>query len=174
MSAREFEIYQYNSEVGEAAFRISYDESEHILDSVFDDMASGNYADAAIMFVEMAHSAYVNTENFVSGDYDGYEYIEYDSEDVLLGMFLMSLLAGVVIGGISVLVVWLSYKKKVRGSTYPLSQFSKLNLTDSKDNFITKNVVVTHIPDPPSSSGGGGGGSRGGGGGGARMGGRSF
>jgi len=174
MSAREFEIYQYNSEVGEAAFRISYDESEHILDSVFDDMASGNYADAAIMFVEMAHSAYVNTENFVSGDYDGYEYIEYDSEDVLLGMFLMSLLAGVVIGGISVLVVWLSYKKKVRGSTYPLSQFSKLNLTDSKDNFITKNVVVTHIPDPPSSSGGGGGGSRGGGGGGARIGGRSF
>ncbi len=173
MSAREFEIYQYNSEEGESAFRISYYESENILDSIFGDMADGEYADAALLFIEMAESAYINSENFVSGDYDGYEYVEYDDEDLWIGSLVMSLGVGVLVGGLSVLFVWLSYKKKVHGSTYPLSQYSKLNLTDSKDNFVTKNVVVTRIPDPPSSSGGGGGGgSRGGGG--ARMGGRSF
>lgn len=173
MSEREFEIYQYNSEQGEAAFRISYDESQSILDGILSDMANGDYADAAVLFVKMAQSAYDNSDNFVSGDYDGYEYVEYGDEDLWLGYLIMSLGVGIVIGGISVLAVWLSYKKKVHGSTYPLSQYSKLNLTASKDNFVTKNVVVTRIPDPPSSSGGGGGGgSRGGGG--ARMGGRSF
>ncbi len=171
MSAREFDIYQYNAEYGESAFRVSYDESQDILDCVLGDMASGDYADAAVLFIEMAQEAYDNSDNFVSGEYDGYEYVEYDEEGFLLGTILLSLGIGVVIGGISVLVVWLSYKRKVHGSIYPLSQYSKLNLTASKDNFVTKNVVVTRIPDPPSSSGGGGGGSRGGG---ARMGGRSF
>ncbi len=174
MAKREFEIYQYNANEGEGAFCISYDESENILDSIFDDVASGNYADAALMFVEMAESAYVNAEHFVSGDYDGYEYVEYEDltfGDLWLGYLIMSLGTGVLVGAVSVLIVWLWYKRKVHGAIYPLSQYSKLNITASKDNFVSKNVIVTHIPDPPSSSGSSGGSS---GGGGARMGGRSF
>ncbi len=174
MSEREFEIYQYNSEQGESAFRISYDESQEILDDIFDEMADGYYADAAIEFVMLSQDAFSNADNFVSGEYDGYEYVDYDEEltagDIVI-YFLLMLLVGMVIGGIAVLVVWLLYKRKVHGSTYPLSQYSKLNLTASHDNFITKNVVVTTISDSSSGSGGGGG-SRSGGG--ARMGGRSF
>lgn len=184
MSAREFEIYQYNAEEGESAFRISYSESENILDGIFDDMAEGDYAAAALLFVDMAENAFVSADDFYVPDgADDYEYIDYpeydgyghEEEVFSIGMIFLPLLCGIGIGGISVLCVWLSYKKKVHGSTYPLSQYSKLDLTDSKDNFITKNVVVTRIPDPPSSSGGhsGGGGFRGGGGG-ARMGGRKF
>ena len=184
MSAREFDIYQYNAIEGESAFRISYSESENILDSILDDMVSGNYADAALMFVNMSESAFVNDSNYVVGDYDGYEYYDYsenaydhhEHKTFSIGMILLPLIVGAVVGGISVLCVRMSYKKKVHGSTYPLSQYSNLNITDSKDNFITKNVVVTHIPDPPSHSGGGGGGFHGGGsrGGGAHMGGRKF
>ncbi len=67
----------------------------------------------------------------------------------LFGMFLPGLLFGALAGGIAALCVFLSYKNKVHGSTYPLEEFSKLNLTASKDNFITKNVTVVRIPDPP-------------------------
>ncbi len=69
----------------------------------------------------------------------------------LIGMFLPALIVGAIAGGISMLCVWLSYSNKVHGSTYPLEEFSDLNLTDKKDNFITKKVVVTKIPDPPKT-----------------------
>lgn len=183
MSAREFELYQYNSEEGESSFRISYSESESILDRILDDMADGYYADAALTFVDLSASAFVSDEDYVAPDDENeYEYIEYsgpayeyETETVFsLDMVLLPLLAGLVIAGITVLCVRGAYKKKVHGSTYPLLQYSKLTLTNSNDNFVSKSVVVTRIPDPPSSSGGGRSGGFGGGGGGARMGGRKF
>lgn len=184
MSARKFDIYQYNAIEGESAFRISYSESENILDIIFDDMANGSYADAAVMFVNMSESAFSNDSDYVVGDYDGYEYKEYidytyvPQKNFSISIVVLPLIFGIAAGGISVLCVYLSYKKKVHGAIYPLSQYSNLNLTDSKDNFITKNVVVTHIPDPPQNHGGGhhrGGGFHGGSrGGGAHMGGRKF
>lgn len=177
MQAREFEVYQYNATYGESAFRVSYSESESILDSIFPDMAGGYYADAALLFIGMSEEYFVNTDSFSPDSVgDGYEYIDYpyeEEERSALEYLVMGLLGGAIAGGISVLCVWLSYKRKVHGDTYPLGQFADLSLTENKDTFITKNVIVTRIPDPPQSSGGGGGGFRSGGGG-ARMGGRSF
>ena len=177
MQAREFEVYQYNATVGEDAFRVSYNESEAILDSIFQDMADGRYADAAIMFAKLAEEYFTNSDVFDSGSVgDGYEYTDYPEEELsVIDYFFTGMLFGAVIGGVTVLIVWLTYKRKVHGEIYPLGQFADLMLTENRDTFITKNVVVTVIPDPPSSSGGSGrSGGFGGGGGGARMGGRSF
>lgn len=199
MSARQFDLYQYNAVEGESAFRISSSETDTILDGILPDMADGNYADAALLFVALAEESFTNGEAFdpsVPGaDYEYNEYYTpeyeapyYDYPYVTeyepafsIGIVLVPLLVGLLAGGIALLCVWGLYKKKVHGSTYPLGQFAKLDLTDSKDTFVTKNVVVTRIADDPphhhgGSRGGGrfhGGGSRGSGGG-ARMGGRSF
>ena len=177
MQAREFEVYQYNAPEGESAFRVSYNESEAILDSIFQDMADGWYADAAILFVKLAEEYFTNADAFDQGSVgDGYEYIDYpEEEQSIIDSLLTGMFFGAVIGGVAVLIVWLTYKRKVHGETYPLGQFADLKLTENRDTFITKNVVVTRIPDPPSSSGGSGrSGGFSGGGGGARMGGRSF
>ncbi|MBQ5390720.1 MAG: TPM domain-containing protein [Clostridia bacterium] len=176
MSAREFDLYQYNAVDGESAFRISSSESDTILDGILPDMADGNYADAALLFVKLAEESFTNTAAFIPDQAGSdYEYKDYPYETEYDPGFspstiLMPLLVGLIAGGIAVLCVWGAYKRKVHGAIYPLGQFAKLDLIDSKDTFVTKNVVVTRIPDPPSHSGGG----RSGGGGGARMGGRSF
>lgn len=178
MSAREFELYQYNATEGESAFRISSAESDTILDGILPDMADGNYIGAALTFLKLTEESYSNAAVFdpdaKGDDYTYQDYPAYEDEDgLLIIFFLVPLLIGMLAGGITVLCVRGAYKRKVHGTIYPLGQFAKLNVTDSKDTFVTKNVVVTRIPDPPSGGGGGGGGSRGGGGG-ARMGGRSF
>lgn len=195
MSARHFDLYQYNAIEGESAFRFSSAESDAILDDILPDMADGDYADAAILFITLAEGYFTNTDYFVpdcaGDDYEyedyyptpdyGYPYEGEYETGFSVGSILLPLFAGVIAGGLAVLCVWGSYKKKVHGATYPLGQFAKLDLVDSKDTFINKTRVVTRIPDdPPSHHGGGrsgGGGFRGGGGsrgGGARMGGRSF
>lgn len=197
MSARQFDLYQYNAVEGESAFRISASETDTILDGILPDMADGNYADAALSFLKLAEASFTNAEAFdpaVPGDdyeYKGdytpeYPSPHYDRPYVTeyeprfsISLVLVPLMVGLLAGGITVLCVWGSYKKKVHGTTYPLGQYAKLDLLDSKDTFITKNVVVTRIADdPPHHNGGshggfhGGGGSHGGGG--AHMGGRSF
>lgn len=149
MEIREFDLYQYNDTNNEDEFKISKKEADKILDAVENDMKNGDFADAAKAFIETSE-----------------EYFNSD-ESLGIGDILIYALVGAVIGGIVVLIVRFSYKNKVHGSTYPLSQYSKLELTASNDNFINKTVVVTHIPDPPSNSGKGSGG-------GVRMGGRKF
>lgn len=172
---RERFLYQFSAL---EQYNISDAEAEEIYDYVGETLAYSDFFDAALAFLEIAAEKYSNDEEFVEGDYDGYVYYEYSEADSFeLSDVVLPLLAGIVIGGISVLCVKSSYKKKVHGATYPLSQFSKLNLTASNDDFVNKTVVVTRIPDPPSSSGGGrsGGGSIGrSSGGGMRMGGRKF
>ena len=199
MSARQFDLYQYNAVEGESAFRISSSETDTILDGILPDMADGNYADAALAFLKFAEESFTNAAGFdpaVPGD--DYEYKEYYTPEYQaphydrpyvteyqphfsISIMLVPLFVGLLAGGITVLCVWGSYKKKVHGATYPLGQFAKLALIDAKDTFINKTRVVTRIPDdPPAHHGGshGGGGFHGGGGshggGGAHMGGRSF
>ncbi len=84
----------------------------------------------------------------------------------------ISLLLGGVAGALSVFLVWRSYNRKSRSTSYPLNDFTRLNLTVERDLFINKTVVRTRISTSSGGgrSGGGGGFSRGGGGG--RSGGR--
>ena len=186
MSAREFYLYQYNGEDGESAFRISTFESDAILDGILPDMANGDYFLAALVYLEMTADAYTDAEVFdpaVTGD--DYVYIEYpdpiyptiyptEPAGFDWDVFCMMLFMGAAVGGIVVLCVWLSYKKKVHGEIYPLGKYANLALVEQQDNYI--NTTHTRVRISDSSSNGGarsGGGSRGGGGG-ARMGGRKF
>lgn len=188
MSARQYDMYQYNATYGESAFRISYRESQSILDDIFLYFAEGDYAAATELFISRCEASFINAELFdpeKAGEQ--YEYIEYSDGDAAIFFLLVGLLIGAAAGGITVLCVKLNYKRKVHSDIYPLGQFADLRLVENKDTFVNKSVVVTRIPDPPSNSGGGGsrgfsgrsggGGSRGSSGrsgGGARMGGRSF
>lgn len=180
MDARNFDLYQYNGEVGEAAFRVSSKESDAILDGILDYAIDGDWYGAAICFADESEAAFLNDGGFVPGvdNYGSEGYTEYTNTPPVQ-RFLASLGSalpfGILAALIAVICVAVSYKKKVRGETYPLDAFTKLNLTASQDNFLNKNLVVTVIrQDPPASSGGRGGGFSGGGGGGGHMGGRSF
>lgn len=69
---------------------------------------------------------------------------------------------GVAAGGIAVLCVFLYYRKKQHGETYPLHRYTKMNLTVCSDVFV--GTSVTRVRVQSSSSGGrsGGGGPSGG------------
>lgn len=78
----------------------------------------------------------------------------------------MAILVGgivaVLVGGGSVLGVFLYYRRRRHGESYPLDRYARLNLTVRHDRFVGSFVTRTRVKS--SSSGGG----RGGGGGGAR------
>lgn len=82
---------------------------------------------------------------------------------------LTAVLFGVIIGalsaGVTVLCVFLSYRRKTRGETYPLDRYARLYLTESRDIFAGSFVTRVRIQSNNSSGGGrsgGGGGHRGG------------
>ncbi len=188
MSAREFYLYQYNGEDGESAFRISTDESDDVLDGILPDMADGEYLLAALSYLEMTAEAFANEDVFTPAVTDDeYVYVEYpeygcdvyeEPQGFDWEVLCMLVVGGAVVGGIVVLCVWLSYKKKVHGAIYPLGEYANLQMRETRDNYIHTTHTRVRISDSSSGShhGGGGGfsgGSRGGGGG-ARMGGRKF
>ena len=189
MAARHFDLYQYNAVDGEASFRLSLRETDEILDGILEDMKSGNYLSAFLCYIDLAVDAFENAENFSSVQSsvslpesnvgDAYSYVEYPKGESFWAKLVKALASGAVAGGIATLGVRLAYRKKVHGETYPLSEFSKLELTAKQDNFINKTVVRTKIQTEDNNHGGSsggfhGGGSFHGGGGGAHMGGRSF
>ena len=70
---------------------------------------------------------------------------------------------GTLAGGLSVLGVVLTYRRKRHGESYPLDRYAKLELTERSDIFVGSFVTRTRVQ---SSSGNGSGGlGRGGGGG---------
>ena len=49
---------------------------------------------------------------------------------------LAGLIGGALIGGITVLCVFLFYRKKRHGASYPLDRYASMDLTDSEDRFV--------------------------------------
>lgn len=74
--------------------------------------------------------------------------------------------SGVVVAGITVLCVFLAYRKKQHGESYPLDRYAKLDLTQANDIFVGSHItrvrVNTNSSSGGRSGGGGGGGHRGG------------
>lgn len=190
MTAREFYLYQYNAVEGESAFRISSIESDIILDGILPEMADGEYFFAALTYLELAEDAFTNVEVFdpieTGKDYEYIEYPDYgypmEPEGFLWDVFGTAVLIGAIVGGVVVLLVFLSYKRKVHGEIYPLGEFADLALHEQRDTYTHTTRTKVRVSDSSSSSGGhhrsgggfsGGGGFRSGGGG-ARMGGRKF
>ena len=77
---------------------------------------------------------------------------------------LIGLATGAVVGGGSVLGVWLYYRKKLHGTIYPLDRYAKLALTQREDRFVGRSVTRVRVQSSNGGSGrsGGGGGRRGG------------
>ncbi len=186
MTAREFYLYQYNAAEGESAFRISTAESDEILDGILPEMADGAYFQAALTYLELTEGAFggeevfdpaVTDEEYVYIEYPEYDYPGYDYSEEPAGfawdVLGTTLLVGVIAGGIAVLCVWLSYKRKVHGAIYPLGEFANLALREQRDNYTHTTRTRVRVSDSSSHGSHHGGSSRGGGGG-ARMGGRKF
>lgn len=68
---------------------------------------------------------------------------------------IAGVIGGVLIGGITVLCVFLSYRKKRHGESYPLDRYAGLQLTEQQDRFVGSYVTRVRIQ---SNSGGGSGG----------------
>ena len=189
MDARHFDLYQYNDVSGESAFRINSSETDTILDAVLNYAKDGDWYGAALCFADEGLPAFTNDANFVSGEdhYGDEGYQEYKKPDgPVTWQYKLELIGGIAAGVLPIallislivtLIVLASYKKKVRGSTYPLEAFTNVKMTASQDNFINKTLTVTTIHrdnDSGGSSGGSSSSGGGGGGGGGHMGGRSF
>ena len=80
-----------------------------------------------------------------------------------LRMLRFSLIVGVLAGGFTALGITLCYRRKKRGSSYPLDRYAKLNLTLREDRFVGSFVTRTRIQSSNGSGGRGGGGSHRGG-----------
>ena len=199
MQAREFNLYQYNRDEGEAAFQLSDRESDDILDTVLVYMADGEYAKAAQVFGslsadpfvpgsdgygEYGYTDYTDGNYMEESDYGDYSRIDYEAEPSvgrrLLDALPMSVFIGFVVSVISVICVYSRYKTKQHGAVYPLEKYTALDLTQQDDRFVNKTVTVAVIQNNTNSTshrgGGFGGGHSGGGrsGGGGHAGGRSF
>ncbi|MBQ8356943.1 MAG: hypothetical protein IJX39_03945 [Clostridia bacterium] len=82
---------------------------------------------------------------------------------------LMSVIVGLVVavlaGGGTALGVFLYYRRKQHGETYPLDRYARMHLTESHDRFVGSFVTRVRVQSNNGGSGGGGrgpsGGSRG-------------
>ena len=75
------------------------------------------------------------------------------AQNDLVSNILFCVLSGVLAGGFTALGVALSYRRKKRGSSYPLDRYAKLNLTLREDRFVGSFVTRTRIQSNNSPRG---------------------
>ena len=138
------------------------------IDTVLDD--PDVYTNLKAGRIEEGYQAFYHACHPIVADYYG-EYlkqIEAERERqqrAPLTAVLVGLISGVVVAGITVLCVFLYYRKKRHGESYPLDRYARLNLTQANDIFIGSHVTRVRVHSSSSggrSGGGGGGGHRGG------------
>jgi uncharacterized membrane protein YgcG len=140
-----YELFLY----GEADEKISYSQSDGILDSsrVYNNIKSGRIADGAIAFASLTADELVSS-----------------GRGALAGVIIVSVVLAMVAAAVSIIIVTVRYKTKLKSPIYPISDFAKMDLTHSRDDFRGSFVTKTRINTSSggSRSGGGfGGGSRG-------------
>ncbi len=167
---------------------------DYIIDSGYDSLADGYYADCILSMIDAASSVnsfYGEDDEYYYDDeyeygyngeyYDNYEY-DYNyrspvhsSNGIDFGHIIFYIIASLGFAFVSVLIVKSRYKNTGKGDEFDADDVV-LNLTGSNDNVISRNVVTTRIPKNnnhhrPGGMGGGssvhrsGGGVRHGGGG---------
>lgn len=145
---KEYDGYYYEFFIyGEPDGLIDWDTSDEILDTplAYSSIKSGKLAEGASTLITVTR--------------DNVKAIRFDRwVGVIVATVIITLLTG---GGVA-LGIYLSYKKKQKSPSYPLSKYANLNLTDASDTFLGSSIVKTRI-NTSSSRGGGsrGGGSRG-------------
>ena len=146
------EIYYELFTYGAANDSITDTEVLYILDNstVYNELKYGDATDGALRFVELITTACEGT-----------------LQESVFKTILISLIIAVIIAAIPVIIIFAAYKKKLKGTVYPLESYTSLNLNNDlcSDMFIGSFVTKTRINTSSGSSRSGGGRSGGGGGG---------
>ncbi len=138
-----YELFLY----GEPDSLIDWDRSDEILDTplAYSSIKSGKLADGARVLITA-------TEDTVKAI----------RSDRWAGVIATTVIITLLSGGGTALGIFLSYKKKQKSPSYPLSKYASLNLTGASDDFLGSSIVKTRVSSSSSRSGGSrGGGSRG-------------
>lgn len=139
---------------GSMSDTLSVKRLNQIMDVIEADVKAGRLFEGACKFVDATAEQYAKA-------------IKKQNRNPFLVALPVALVIGVVAGGVAVLCVVFSYRKKNRTPSYPLDRFARLYLSVERDVFLGSSVVKTKIVQSSSS-----GGSRGGGGGGFHSAGR--
>lgn len=166
------------STTGDAIFTYDDYTIDYIIDSGFDELTYGNYAESVLLMIETAQSEVEYSESegeiveehyyyFSEGEdyYGGYENnYGYSRNSVDFADILIYVIIGLVIAAITVFAVKSRYKNYGKGDEFDEDDIT-LNLTGSNDSIISRNVTTTRIPRNNNNHGGrpGGGGFSGGG-----------
>lgn len=165
----------FTTAVGDTWDVYSDSDISYITDCGYDEVSSGEYADAILAMINAALETYGSDDSYYEGDYyyddyyysNDYYYDDYgsynsyhSSSSISVTDILMYIVIGLVIGAISVFVVKSKYKNQGKGDEFDTDDVT-LNLTGSTDNVISRNVVTTRIPrnnnhGRPGGHGGGG------------------
>ena len=130
---------------------------EDMLDNIYDQMAAGNYYQAARVYLENAAS-YVE-----AGVPGGHYQVDRETGKITYYKVLtpleigLSLLVAAVISIAFFIIVKSKYQLKMGGYKYPYQEKSSIKLTQKEDRLVNSFVTTRRIPRPPKNNGGGGG-----------------
>lgn len=141
---------------GEAMYCFSDARTDDLLDSVQYELSSGDYDGACDEFIETVEQ-YYNAGVDTSKDASYSNIIEAQLtplEKVIKGFLygIVFMLMGGLAGFLVSLGVRYAYGKNGKGASYDLAKNSSLNLTESRDQFLYKNVTYTTVSSSSSSS----------------------
>lgn len=142
----------YISTSGDAIRYLTDARIESILDMVFDNgLSNGDYYGAALGFLQGTRK-YLDA-GIPEGQYNEPEKVR-EPNRLTLTDIIISLIGGIVTGGMFYGSTKAGYKTPRRGNPYSYKANSIVNLTTRNDRLINSFVTTRHIPKPPSSSGG--------------------
>ncbi len=143
-------IYEFDIGTwGSMSDTLSVKRLNQIMDVIEADVKAGRLFEGACKFVDATVERYTKE-------------IEKANRNSFLVVLPVALVIGVVAGGVAVLCVFFSYRKKNRTPSYPLDRFARLYLSVERDVFLGSSVIKTKIVENTSSGGSHGGGGGGG------------
>ena len=170
----------FTTAVGDTWDCYSDSDISYITDCGYDEVSSGEYADAILVMIDTALETYGSDDSYYedgyhydddyyySDDYYDDYYYDYSSDNEYHGGSSISftdiltyIVIGLAVGALSVFVVKSKYKNQGKGDEFDTDDVM-LNLTGSNDTVISRNVVTAKIPKnnnhgrPGGSHGGGG------------------
>lgn len=162
------------STTGEAIYTYDDYTVDYVIDSGYNELSNGEYAQAILLMIETAQNEAAYSENegeiieehyyyFPENNFDDYYYSDYDygKNSFDFSDIIVYIVIGLVIAAITVFVVKSKYKNYGKGDEFDEDDMT-LNLTGSTDNVISRNVVTTKIPRNNNHGRPGGGGHHGG------------
>ena len=152
-----YDLYTF----GRATEMLSDEVVNNILDDplVYSTLKAGNVYDGYLAINQRWHRAvsdYEQSANLLA---------EQKAARAPFMAVLFALIFGGIAAGVAMLGVFLFYRRRVHGETYPLDRYARLSLTDRRDIFMGSFVTRTRVQSSSNSGTRSGGGSRGGGGG---------